>query len=195
GVRPDRARAVRLPHPPVRPARPPGAVPRPAEGGVRLRRGVDRVRLAGRLTINTDEGGSAVIVISRGLARSFRALVRKCVSGRPRGPAPAVVLEGKAGTLTVWARTADATLVYAAPTPGGDELMVVPMAVLEAAEGGGDDPVELAVGPKLGGTARWAVRGVPMAHPFDVLLPGKQHRPPELPGDWQPAPAEFLAAL
>ena len=30
---------------------------------------------------------SAVIVISRGLARSVRALARKCVSGRPRGPA------------------------------------------------------------------------------------------------------------
>jgi hypothetical protein len=60
-----------------------------------------------------------VIVISRGLARAFRVLARKCVNGRPRGPAPAVVFESTAGTLTVWARTADSTLAHAAPTRSG----------------------------------------------------------------------------
>jgi hypothetical protein len=136
-----------------------------------------------------------VIVISRGLARSFRALARKCVNGRPRGPAPAVVFEVKAGTLTAWTRTDHAALVYAAPSRCDDEVVVVPMAVLEAVEGGGGDPVELAVGPKLTGEARWSDRGVPRTHPFDAILPGKQHRPPDPPDDWHQAPPDLLCAL
>ena len=90
-----------------------------------------------------------MVVISRGLARSFRALARRCVSGRPRGPAPAVVCEVRAGTLTAWTRTDHAGLVYTAPSRCDDEVVVIPMAVLEAVEGGGGDPVELAVGAKL----------------------------------------------
>ena len=43
-----------------------------------------------------------MIVIPRGLARSVRALARRCVSGRPRGPAPPVVFESTAGKVLVW---------------------------------------------------------------------------------------------
>ena len=136
-----------------------------------------------------------MISIPRGLCRAFPALARKCVSGRPRGPAPVVVFEAKGGTLTVWARTDDAVLVYAAPTNGDDELLVVPMAVLEAAAGPGSEPVELCVGPKLKGEARYTDRGVPNIHPFDAILPGKQHRPPDPPDDRHTAPVEFLSAL
>jgi hypothetical protein len=92
-------------------------------------------------------------------------------------------------------RTDDAVLAYAAPARGGDEVLVVPMAVLEAVEGGGADPVELAVGPKLRGVAHFSDRGVPKSHPFEAILPGKQHQLPDPPGDWQSAPPEFLRAL
>ena len=136
-----------------------------------------------------------MIVIARGLARSFRALARKCVAGRPRGPAPAVVLESKAGTLTVWAKTDDAVLVHVTSAPADDGRVILPMAVLQAVEGGGNDPVELAVGPKLQGEARWTDRGVPRTQPFDAVRPGKQHRLPELPDGWHPVPNELLAAL
>ena len=136
-----------------------------------------------------------MIVITRGLARAFRAVARKCVSGRPRGPAPPVVFAVRAGTLIVWTRTADAGLMYQAPTPGADDVVVAPMAVLDAVVGAGEDPVELAVGPRLAGVARWTDRGVPRSQPFDALLPGKQHRPPDLPVDWRPVPSAFLAAL
>ncbi len=104
-----------------------------------------------------------MIVISRGLARGFRSLARKCVTGRPRGPAPPVVLEARDGTLTAWVRTEDAALTYTAPSTCGDDLVVVPMAVVEAVEGAGDEPVELVVGPKLTGEARSTDRGVPAA--------------------------------
>ncbi len=136
-----------------------------------------------------------MIVISRGLARSVRALARKCVSGRPRGPAPPVVFESRAGTLTACVRTADAVLVHAAPTRGGDGVLVVPLAVLDAVEGAGDDPVELAAAGALRGEARWADRGSPRTHPFEAVLPEKRHRPPDPPGEWHAAPPGLLAAL
>ena len=97
--------------------------------------------------------------------------------------------------MTVWTRTADATLMYNAKTAGDDELLFVPMSVLEAVEGSGDESVELAIGRTLNGEARWADRGVPMTRPFDALLPGKQHRLPILPADLDPAPLNLLRAL
>jgi hypothetical protein len=121
-------------------------------------------------------------------------MARKCVSGRPRGPAPVVVFEAKGGVLTVCEKTDDATLVYAAPTDS-DELLIVPMAVLEAVAGPGSEPVELCVGPKLKGEAWFTDRGIHKTHPFDAILPGKQHRPPEPPDDWHTVPIEFLSAL
>ena len=137
-----------------------------------------------------------MIVIPRGPCRAFPALARKCVSGRPRGPAPPVVCEVSAGSLTVWVRTDDAVLAHSAPCRGvtGDGRVVVPMAVLAAA-GPGTEPVELAVGPEGAGEARFADRGVPTAHPFEVVPPGRQHQLPDPPDDWHPVGPDFLAAL
>ena len=105
------------------------------------------------------------------------------------------MFESHAGTLTVWTRTDDALLTHVAPARGDDGVAVVPMAVLEAAEGGVGDPVELEVGPKLAGEARWSDRGVPKTHPFEAILPGKQHHPPDPPDDWHAAPPDLLSAL
>jgi hypothetical protein len=105
------------------------------------------------------------------------------------------VVEVKAGTLAVWTRTDDAGLVYTATVAGVDEVLVAPMAVLEAVEGGGADPVELAVGPRLGGEARFTDRVVPRTVPFDAVLPGKQHRSPQPPDEWHTVPPGFLQAL
>ena len=137
-----------------------------------------------------------MIVIPRGLARAFRAVARKCVSGRPRGPAPAVAFEVSGGTLSAWAATGDAGLLYAAATatPGGDDRVVVPMEVLAAVEGGGG-PAELAAGPGPQGTATWADRGVPRTPPCAATPPADGHRRPDPPADWRAVPAAFLAAL
>lgn len=136
-----------------------------------------------------------MIVIPRGLARAFRAVARTCVSGRPRGPAPAVVIEARSGTRTVWTRAGDVVLLVTTPTRAADEVVVVPMAVLDAVEGAGDEPVELCVGPRLRGEAKWADRGVPHTYPFDAVRPGKQHQCPDPPAAWHPVPGAFLAAL
>ena len=136
-----------------------------------------------------------MIVITRDLARRFRAVARRCVSGRPRGPAPPVVVQARSGTLTLWTRTGDADLTYAGPTDGDDDTVLVPMAVLEAVEGTGPDPVELEVGPQLRGCARWSDRGIPRMYPFEALLPGKPHSVPEPPDELHLLPETFPTAL
>jgi hypothetical protein len=138
-----------------------------------------------------------MIVISRDLARRFRAVAKKCVSGRPRGPAAPVVLQARSGTLTLWTRAGEVELVHTGPasSPSGDETLVVPMAVLQAVEGGSGEPVELAVDRKLRGTARWSDRGISRTTSFDTVLPGRHHRVPDPPGDLARVAPEFLTAL
>ena len=142
------------------------------------------------------EGGNLVIVIPRRVCRVLPALARKCVSGRPRGPAPPVVFAQRDGTLTAWVRTADSWLVSAVPAAGGDGEVVVPMDVQGAAAGAGDDPVELVpLGPRRG-EARWRDRGADRAVPFDVVDPaGAVYRPPAPPTESQPVATELLSAL
>lgn len=136
-----------------------------------------------------------MIEIPRGPCRAFPALARKCVSGRPRGPAPPVVCEAAGGVLTVSAVTGDAGLAYVGPTTVGDGRLVVPMAVLGTIPGRGNGPVTLAVGPGLRGEIRFADRGADVARPFDAVRPGRQHALPTMPTDWHPVPAGFLTAL
>jgi hypothetical protein len=101
----------------------------------------------------------------------------------------------KASTLALWTQIDDAVMVYTTPTTGHDERVIVPMGVLEAVEGSGNEPVELTIGPKLQGVARWSSRGVPQTHPFDAVLPGKQHQLPDPPSDWRLVSSAFLSAL
>jgi hypothetical protein len=140
-----------------------------------------------------------VIVLTRGLARAFRAVARTCVSGRPRGPAPAVGVETTADTLTVWTTVDGVGLVHTGPPPspsaGGNGALVVPMDVLAAVKGPGDAAVELAVGPDRAGTARFTARGTPRTYPFAAAAPGPPPRPPAPPADWHPVPPAFPAAL
>ena len=61
-----------------------------------------------------------MIVISRDLARRFRAVAKKCVSGRPRGPAAPVVLQSRSGTLTLATRAGVQQLDLAGPGRQGE---------------------------------------------------------------------------
>ena len=114
-----------------------------------------------------------MIVIARDVARKFRAVAKKCLAGRPRGPAPLVVCRVRAGTLTLWVRTESARLRYSTACAGKDTTLVVPVDVLAAIEGATSDPVDVSVDRKLQGTATWTDRGVPQSHSFVALLPCK----------------------
>ncbi len=137
-----------------------------------------------------------MIAISRRAARRFRAACSKCVSGRPRGPAPPVVMRRTGGRVTITAADPEVTLELALPASAGsgDKVMVVPMAALEALEGNTDERAEFEIAEKLTGTVRWVVSGSTRAAPVTFLLPGKQHDPLPRP-EMKPVAARFLSAL
>ena len=139
-----------------------------------------------------------MIALSRRAARRFRAAARKCSDGR--AAAPPVVIRSRADRVTLTAAYPDVTLEYEclapADTPGStDATLVVPMGVLDAVGGAGDDPVTFACGPKLTGTTCWTERAGERSVPVEFLLPGKQHdvldRPTAMPG----VSEGFLSAL
>ncbi|HXD86557.1 MAG TPA: hypothetical protein VN641_08695 [Urbifossiella sp.] len=136
-----------------------------------------------------------MIAIARDVVRKFRTVARKCLAGRPLGPAPPVVCRVRAGTLMLWTRIDSVGLRFAAPTDQRDAVLVVPMAAFAAIEGPGTDVVTLSCDRKLQGTATWSDRGVPQTHLFTALMPGKQHAIPDLPVGMSPVTPEFLIAL
>ena len=137
-----------------------------------------------------------MLLFTRAEARDFRALFGRCVAGRPRGPAPPVVVRVAGGVRTVAATTpAGVTLTHTSPAPDEpDDLVVVPAAVLAAAEGNADGAVALDRGPKIRGVVRWACGPEPRAVPVDLVLPGRPHDLPAPPPAAAVA-ADLLAAL
>jgi hypothetical protein len=136
-----------------------------------------------------------MIAIPRDVARAFRALAKKCLAGRPRGPAPPVVVRVRAGVLTIWSRIESVGLRYSVAAPAAENVtLLVAMDLLAAIEGARSDPVSLAVDAKLQGTASWAEGGEAKSHSFKAILPGKQHAVPTLP-ELVPMPDAFRTAL
>lgn len=137
-----------------------------------------------------------MIAITRRAARRFRAACSKCVSGRPRGPAPPVVIRRAGESITLAATFPEVTLELSLPASAGteDEVLVVPMAALEAVEGNTDERAEFEIAEKLTGTIRWVVSGSARSVPVTSLLPGKQHDPLPHP-EMKPVAARLLSAL
>ncbi|WP_439626841.1 hypothetical protein [Gemmata sp.] len=137
-----------------------------------------------------------MILFTRADARDFRVLFGRCVAGRPRGPAPPVVVRVRAGVRTLAATTAaGVTLTHATPAPDEpDDVVVVPAAVLAGAEGNADGAVSMDRGTKLTGVVRWTCGTGPRTLPVDLVLPGRQHEVPAPPAAAAVAP-DVLAAL
>jgi hypothetical protein len=123
-----------------------------------------------------------MILFTRAVAQNFRLLFAKCVAGRPRGPAPPVVVRTEGEVRTLAATTAGGvTLTHAEPAPKEpDDLLVLP-AVLAEVEGGTDEPVTLDRPSRLRGTVKWHGGGKPRTLPVELILPGKQHELPVQP--------------
>ncbi|HEY2908638.1 MAG TPA: hypothetical protein VGI99_00240, partial [Gemmataceae bacterium] len=116
--------------------------------------------------------------------------------GRSRTPPPVVVCRVRGGVLSLWCRTESAGLLYAEACEGnGDETIVLPLEVLEAAEGAGEAGVALSVDRKLQGRAGWMEGGVPSSKSFAAVRPGNEQAIPERPGSVAPAGGELLRAL
>jgi hypothetical protein len=133
-----------------------------------------------------------MILIPRGLARAFRAVARKCMVGRPRGPAPPVTLRTDGERLTL-ATTFDGVSlsVEVAMVEASSRTLMVPMEVLDAVEG---SAAELsASGSK--GSARWEDREGPREMAFEAIKGEPRYDLPFRPETMHPVPSEFLTAL
>ncbi len=137
-----------------------------------------------------------MIAFPRRVARRFRAACAKCVSGRPRGPAPCVVIRHANGRVTLTATFPEVTLELAYTTSARSraEVLVVPMTSLETVAANSDEPVEFDAGENLNGVARWGRVGAAGSVPVTFVLPGKQHDPRPRPGT-KPVAARVLVAL
>jgi hypothetical protein len=135
-------------------------------------------------------------LFTRLVARQFRLLLCRCVSGRPRGPAPPVVIQIKDEVRTLAAATAaGVTLTHASPAPKEpDDLLVLPASVLAEVEGGTDEAVTLDRETKLRGVVRWHGGAKPRTLPVELVLPGRQHELPAPPA-LSAVRAQFLTAL
>jgi hypothetical protein len=98
-------------------------------------------------------------------------LFGRCVARRPRGPALPVVIQIKGDTRTVAATTTDGvTLIHTTPAPKkGDDLIVLPSAVLAEVEGGTDEPVALDRPSKLQWVVRWPGGSKPRSLPVELI--------------------------
>jgi hypothetical protein len=137
-----------------------------------------------------------MILFTRAVARDFRLLFARCVAGRPRGPAPPVVLQVRAGMKTIAATTpGGVTLTHASPAAKEpDDLLVLPASVLAEAEGGTDEDVRLERQSKLRGAVRWHGGAGPRTLAVELIPPGRPHELPA-PPRLAPASEKLLAAL
>lgn len=136
-----------------------------------------------------------MILMTRVTARDFRAAFSRCLSGRPRGPAPPIVIRFAGGTRTIACTTGDGVvLTHTAPADERDDLLVLPADFLGEVEGGTDEGVKLDRSSKLRGVLHWHTGSKPRTLPVELLLPGKHHELPTPPA-LTPVPARVLDAL
>ena len=123
-----------------------------------------------------------MILFTRVEARDFHALFARCMSGRPRGPAPPIVIRFVRGTRTLTCTTGDGVmLVHTVASDECDDLLVLPGSILVEVEGTSDEGVKLERLSKLRGAIHWYGGSKPCKLPVELLLPGKQHEVAALP--------------
>ncbi|MBA4192785.1 MAG: hypothetical protein C0467_32885 [Planctomycetaceae bacterium] len=135
-------------------------------------------------------------LLTRSQARDFQVLFSRCVSGRPRGPAPPVVVQIKDGVRSVAATSVTGvTLTHSTPAPHErDDFVLLPASVLAEVEGSTDEAVTLERQSKLRGVVRWHGGSKPHTLPVELILPGKQHEISATPV-LSPSSAKLLLAL
>jgi hypothetical protein len=142
----------------------------------------------------TSSGESALITLSRLLARQFRVLLRRSL--QPPGPRdpPLVLLRASREGLELAARHPECCLLYRQPGSLPAETLVFPADVLTDVEGKAGSVTLVGTGAGQA-EARWDDGGVPRRRPFATVLPDKLPELPELPTHFQPVEPAFLQAL
>jgi hypothetical protein len=135
-------------------------------------------------------------------AGRFRALARRCVVGRPRGPSPPVRIVRSRDGLTLSASFGQIALSLRMPRPDADGNdgefdKYIPFAVLEAAEGGGAEIATVEFDPSGKIRCRTATRGRVRETAFEETVADDSSTPDltARPARMKAVDDGFLAAL
>ena len=136
-----------------------------------------------------------MMTIPRSALRAIRSVARKCVIGRPRGPAPPITLFPDQRSVRAGVAIGDVMLQCDIPTDSpGKEAMTVSLADLAPVEGTSDDPVSLERVDAQQVRLSWHERGVPRSQTIPVVA-GSARQLPTLPTKFRSQSSTFLAAM
>jgi hypothetical protein len=137
-----------------------------------------------------------VIAIPRSLARTYRAVLRRCLSPPGTRPEPPLVLARSDGqALALQACGPDVAVRHTAGTAGPAGTLAFRATVLAQVEGKTDEPATLEETAAGRGRASWADGGVPQGVEFDTADPTKFPELPRVPSRLSAVPKSFLPAL
>jgi hypothetical protein len=137
-----------------------------------------------------------VIAIPRSLARTYRTVLRRCLSPPGTRPEPPLVLARSDGqTLTLQACGPDVAIRHTAGIAGPTGTLAFRATVLAQVESRTDEPATLEEIAPGRGRASWADGGVPQTVEFDTADPAKLPELPRVPSRLSVVPESFLAAL
>ena len=134
-----------------------------------------------------------MLSIPRSMFRLLRLLRRKCVVGRPRGPAPPLHFHSHPQGCIMAIHFEEVILTaHVCTTSANFDSFSLPGDILDTIDGSGDEPVALTLSKKRV-EVHWNDRGVPQVLVVDSQ-PIENERPGE-PATMSPMPVEFINAL
>lgn len=136
-----------------------------------------------------------MFTVSRSFLRSFRALQRKCVRGKSRGPAPPVMVSWHAEACVLATHMNEVILTGHIPgtVPCFDPFQL-PGDLLDRVDGPGEEPVSFTLsdhGLEIG----WTDRGQAQRQLIDRQPVSSKLRGPAEPNEMTEVPNEFCTAL
>ena len=137
-----------------------------------------------------------MISIPRVLARTFRAVLRRClIEPGSRPELPSVVARCDGQTLTLEACGPVVGVRHESPSPGPAAVLALRAQALAQFEGRTEAPAVLEEVAAGQGRASWTEGDLPCAVEFDTLDPQDLPTPPAVPSQLTPMSEELLTAL
>ena len=137
-----------------------------------------------------------MIELSRREAGRFRALARRCIVGRPRGPSPPVILRQDSIVLTLSIELGEVVLRLRLPSGSDKDVALMgPLALLDAVAGKDPTACRIEVDDSGRIRARWTDRGQSREAVFDSAITEERPALSDTRLRLGPVDASFLTAL
>src|SRR5262245_29225494 len=136
-----------------------------------------------------------MIALPRSMARSFRAVLRRCGTGTDYRRDPFIVARSNTRGVTLEAVLSEAAVRLEHSCPGPDETLTFPGALLARIEGNTDELVHLEEYKPGFGKASWSERDSPISKDFPTVQANDRHGFPDMPSRLISPGDGFLLAL